>query len=50
MLALDKFVGEIVPVVSSTDQRLLGVVNESGIISAYLAKVHTLRKEEHGSS
>ena len=50
MLTLDNFVGEIVPVVSSTDQRLLGVITESGIISAYLAKVHTLRKEEHGSS
>ncbi len=50
MLSLDKFVGEIVPIVSSTDQRLLGVITESGIIGAYLAKVHALRKEEHGSS
>jgi len=50
MLSLDNFVGELVPVVSSTDHRLLGVITESGIISAYLAKVHTLRKEEYGSS
>jgi len=50
MLSLDKFVGELVPVVSSSDQRLLGVITESGIIRAYLAKVHALRKEEYGSS
>jgi len=50
MLSLDSFVGELVPIVSSTDQRLIGAITESGIISAYLSKVHALRKEEHGSS
>jgi len=50
MLSLDNFVGEIVPIVSSTNQHLVGVITESEIISAYLAKVHELRKEEHGAS
>ena len=50
MLSLNNFVGELVPVVSSFDQRLLGAITESDVISAYLAKVHELRKEEHGSS
>lgn len=49
MERLRGFVGEAVPVVNSTDGRLLGVAPESAIIEAYLDRVRALRREEHES-
>jgi len=49
MEALRDFVGEIAPVVSSSDCRLLGVVSESNVIDAYLRTVDRLRREENES-
>ncbi len=40
------FVGEYIPVLSRRDRRLLGVVSESSIVSAYLQTVHQSRQEE----
>jgi len=49
MEALRGFLGEIAPVVSASDRRLLGVVSESTIIEAYLDTVDRLRREENES-
>lgn len=49
MEALRGFLGEITPVVSAADQRLLGVVSESDVINAYLDTVNRLRREENES-
>ena len=49
MESLRDFLGEITPVVSSSDCRLLGVVSESSVIDAYLDTVNRLRREEHES-
>ena len=49
MEALREFLGEIAPVVSATDRRLLGVVSESTVIDAYLETVNRLRREENES-
>lgn len=47
MQSLDTFVGEAIPVVSSTNGRLLGMITEGELISAYLKTVHRLREEEN---
>ena len=49
MQALHGFIGEGVPIVSTTNQELIGVVTEADIIAAYLATVHDLRAEENES-
>ena len=49
MVAMRDFLGEIAPVVSSTDGRLLGAVTEGDIIAAYLKSVQRLRREENES-
>ena len=49
MEAFRAFYGEIAPVVSSQDGRLLGVVSESAVIDAYLSTVDRLRREENES-
>ena len=49
MAAFRDFLGEITPVVSSDDNRLLGVVSESKAIDAYLNMVDRLRREENES-
>ena len=47
MEQLRNFLGEITPVVSSEDGRLLGAVPESRVIEAYLKTVDRLRREEN---
>lgn len=49
MEGLRHFLGEIAPVVSASDGRLLGVVSESTVIDAYLETVNRLRREENES-
>ena len=49
MEAFRDFLGEVAPVVSAGDKRLLGVVSESTVIDAYLRTVHQLRREENES-
>ena len=49
MEALRGFLGEITPVVSTSDRRLLGAVPESAVIDAYLETVNRLRREENES-
>lgn len=49
MEALRDFLGEITPVVSTADGRLLGVVSESTVIDAYVDSVNQLRREENES-
>ncbi len=41
------FIGESIPVLARSDRRLLGVVSESAIITAYLQTVHRSRQEEN---
>ena len=41
------FIGESIPVLSRGNRRLLGVVSESAIITAYLQTVHRSRQEEN---
>ena len=43
------FIGEITPVVSSIDNKMIGVVSESAVIDAYLSTVDRLRREENES-
>lgn len=47
MRHLDKFVGEVIPIVSSKDQRLIGVITEAQLIAAYLKTMRDLRREEN---
>jgi CIC family chloride channel protein len=49
MEAFRQFRGELAPVVSASDRRLLGVVSESSVIDAYLETVNRLRREENES-
>ena len=49
MEAFRNFLGEITPIVSSEDNRVLGVVSESTVIDAYLTTVDRLRREENES-
>lgn len=49
MEALRDFLGEITPVVSAAEGRLLGVVSESSVIDAYMKTVNRLRREENES-
>jgi len=49
MEAFREFLGEMSPVVSATDNRLLGAVSESAVIAAYLDTVDRLRREENES-
>ena len=41
------FIGESIPVISRSDRRLLGVLSESAIVTAYLQTVHRSRQEEN---
>ncbi|MFK8084094.1 MAG: chloride channel protein [Granulosicoccus sp.] len=41
------FVGESIPVISRSDQKFLGVISESTIVSVYLDAVHQSRQEEN---
>ncbi|MEE9588626.1 MAG: chloride channel protein [Hyphomicrobiaceae bacterium] len=47
MLAIEGFIGDAVPVVSSKSGRLIGMVAEGDLIGAYLTTVHDLRREEN---
>lgn len=47
MTALEGFVGDAVPVVSSVSNQLLGMITEANIINAYLKIIHGLRNEEN---
>ncbi len=47
MLTLDKFVGEAIPIVDSTNGKLIGMITEANLIEAYLEIVHQLRREEN---
>lgn len=47
MNEMQGFIGEFIPVVSRSDNRLLGVVSESTIVSTYLQTVHQSRQEEN---
>lgn len=47
MDTIEGFVGEAVPVVSSNDNRLLGMITEAQLITAYLKIAHELREEEN---
>lgn len=47
---LRTFTGQAVPVVESTaNSRLLGVVTEQALVTAYLEIMERVRREEHGS-
>ncbi|MDT8448529.1 MAG: chloride channel protein, partial [Wenzhouxiangellaceae bacterium] len=47
---LRTFTGQVVPVVESADHpRLLGVVTEQALVSAYLETMERVRREEHGT-
>lgn len=50
MEALRRFLGEVAPVVSTADRRLLGAVSESAVIDAYVDTVNRLRREENESA
>ena len=41
------FIGESIPVISRSDRRLLGVLSESAIVTAYLQTVRRSRQEEN---
>lgn len=43
------FIGEVAPIVSASERRLLGVVSESAVLDAYLETVNRLRREENES-
>lgn len=47
MLAIEGFIGDAVPIVTSNDGRLIGMVAEGDLIGAYLTMVHDLRREEN---
>ncbi len=47
MSALEGFVGEAVPIVSRTDTRLIGMIAESELITAYQKISRGLRSEEN---
>lgn len=47
MNEMQGFIGEFIPVVLRSDNRLLGVVSESTIVSTYLQTVHQSRQEEN---
>ena len=49
MEAFRGFLGEVAPVVSTSDRRLLGVVSESAVLDSYLETVNRLRREENES-
>ena len=49
MEAFRSFLGEVAPIVSASDRRLLGVVSESAVLDAYLETVNRLRREENES-
>ncbi len=50
MRDLEGFVGDVIPVVDGTSDRLLGVVTETTIIQAYLNAVRELRREENATA
>ena len=50
MQALQGFVGETIPVVSTKNQKLLGMISEAGLIEAYIETVHELRREENAAA
>ena len=47
MSALEGFVGEAVPIVSATDRKLIGMIAESELITAYQKIARGLRSEEN---
>jgi CIC family chloride channel protein len=47
MTRMRDFIGEAVPVVSSSDGRFLGVCPEAAVIEAYVDAAHELRREEN---
>jgi len=47
MSALEGFVGEAVPIVSATDKKLVGMIAESELITAYQKIARGLRSEEN---
>ncbi|MEZ5538242.1 MAG: chloride channel protein [Thiolinea sp.] len=49
MRILDNFVGEAIPVLAQDQQKLLGMVTEAALISAYLEIVYDLRREENAA-
>jgi len=49
MRALDGFIGESIPVIDSESRRLVGVVSEGDIVTAYFQCVHGLRREENAA-
>ena len=49
MEAFRSFLGEVAPIVSASDRRLLGVVSESAVLDAYLETVNRMRREENES-
>lgn len=50
MQSLEGFVGDAIPVVDSGSNRLMGVVTEAAIITAYLKIEQSLREEENASA
>ena len=50
MRGLEGFVGDVIPVVHSSSNKLLGVVKQAAIIKAYLDAVRSLRREENASA
>jgi len=47
MRGLEDFTGEVIPVVETDSDRLIGIVNESDVIRAYLDAIDGLRAEEN---
>ncbi len=50
MRQLEGFVGDVIPVVETGSNRLLGAVTETAIIKAYLKAVRELRREENATA
>lgn len=50
MRELEGFVGDVIPVVDTLSNKLLGVVTEAAIIKAYLQAVNELRREENATA
>lgn len=50
MKGLESFVGDVIPVVDTKSNKLLGVVTEATVIKAYLHAVRGLRQQENASA